>query len=363
VARLFAIISICFAFAAIACPARAAVMQASPVAPIDSDRDGMSDDLEQALLQRFLPSFWVDRNDCAGVPAQFLPALRDPVVASEDATIYGQATPHKSGNIAGSQVELRYYHLWGQDCGSLGHPLDAEHVAVLIEPGPGAFGADGWKALYWYAAAHQDTICDASQITRASGLEADTAGARVWISRGKHASFLRPELCHHGCGGDVCREMSLLAVKRVVNLGEVANPMNGALWAESSQWSLAAKMSRSDFDPQVIARLERLPGSDIAWVNPSLSPAKATIAAGGSTADSIALANRKTDTAISTAGGATGSSLGTTYDKISQSLKKSASGVGRFLRGELRDPKAPRLPQTEPEDALPKTGAPGASNH
>jgi hypothetical protein len=345
---LFAFLSVYFAPVLAAGITSAAATQAVSATTIDSDRDGMSDDLEQALLERFLPSFSIDKSDCAGAPALFLPGRRDPITSSDDNAIYGQATPRHVDRTSASQVELRYYHLWKQDCGAIGHSLDAEHVAVLIEASPEIAGADGWKALYWYAAAHQDTICDASQITRASTLEAGTAGAKVWISRGKHASFLHPELCRHGCGGDVCRDTRLLKVTRVVNLGEVANPMNGALWVESSQWALAAKMSRSDFDPQVIARLERLPASDIAWVNPSLSPAKATIAAGGSTADSIALANRKTDTAISTAGGATGSSLGTTYDKVSQSLKKSASGVGRFLRGELRDPKASHPPHAEP---------------
>jgi hypothetical protein len=351
VARLFAILSMCFAGGVAACSARDGMTQASNVAAIDSDRDGMSDDLEQALLQRFLPSFWVDRNDCAGTPAQFVPTLRDPIVASEDATIYGQATPRKSGSTSRSQVELRYYHLWSQDCGPMGHPLDAEHVAVLIEASPGTVGPDDWKALYWYAAAHQDTICDASQITRASGLDSDTAGARVWISRGKHASFLRPELCEHGCGGDLCREMRPLKVARVVNLGEPASPMNGALWVESSQWSLAAKMSRSDFDLQAVTRLEGLPPSEIAWVNPSLGPTQSTIAAGGSAASALALANRKTGTALSTAEGATGSDLETTYDKVTQSLGKSARGIGRFLRGDVHHAKGKNPPEVQ--DALP----------
>lgn len=358
VARLFAILSICFAAVA-ACSARDAGAQASKGPAIDSDRDGMSDDLEQALLQRFLPSFWIDRNDCAGVPAQFVPARRDPVVASEDATIYGQATPRKSSNIAGSQVELRYYHLWSHDCGPMGHPLDTEHVAVLVEASSGTVGPEDWKALYWYAAAHQNTICDAGQIARASGLDADTAGVHVWISSGKHASFLRPELCGHGCGGDLCREMHPLNVTRVVNLGEPASPMNGALWAESPRWSLAAKMSRSDFDLQAVTRLEGLPPSEIAWINPSLGPTQSTIAAGGSTASALALANRKTGTAISTAEGATGSDLGTTYDKVTRSLEKSARGVGRFLRGDVRHAKGKNPP--EAQGTLPGSDAPDAS--
>ena len=360
VARLFPILLSCFVAACAACTALDAATQPVNAAAIDSDHDGISDDIEQELLQRFLPSFWVDNSDCAGEPAQFRPALRDPVVASEDATIYGQATPRKPGTSSGSRVELRYYHLWSHDCGTLGHTLDAEHVAVLVEAGPGTVGPDDWKALYWYAAAHQDTICDASQIGRASGLDAETTGARVWISRGKHASFLDQELCEHGCGGDLCREMRPLNVTRVVNLGEPERPMNGALWADSSQWSLAAKMARSDFDPRAVARLEGLPPSEIAWVNPSLSPTQSTIAAGGSTASAIALANRKTGTALSTAEDATSSDLGITCDKVTRSLEKSARGVGRFLRGDLRHAKGKNPP--EAQEALPGLDTPDPSS-
>jgi hypothetical protein len=237
----------------------------------------------------------------------------------------------------------------------MGHPLDTEHVAVLIEASSGTVVPDDWKALYWYAAAHQNTICDAGQIARASGLDAATAGAQVWISSGKHASFLRPELCGHGCGADLCREMRPLNVTRVVNLGEPASPMNGALWADSPQWSLAVKMSRSDFDLQALTRLEGLPASEIAWVNPSLGPTQSTIAAGGSTANALALANRKTGTAISTAEDATGSDLGTTYDKVTRSLEKSARGVGRFLRGDIRHAKGKNLPEAHSTLAGPDT--------
>jgi len=38
---------------------------------IDSDHDGMSDALEQALLIQFAPAFMVGRHDCSGLPAQF----------------------------------------------------------------------------------------------------------------------------------------------------------------------------------------------------------------------------------------------------------------------------------------------------
>jgi hypothetical protein len=169
----------------------------------------------------------------------------------------------------------------------MGHALDAEHVAVLLKTSPGADAdkAKTWHAVYWYAAAHEDTVCDASQMTRASTLHAEDRGARVWISAGKHASFLNEELCHHGCGGDRCKNMHALASPGVVNLGELHTPMGGAVWAGSARWPLADKLGRSDFAAVRTERLERLPATDIAWTNPAKRPAQAAILGGNSTVD------------------------------------------------------------------------------
>jgi hypothetical protein len=298
----------------------------------DSDGDGLSDVLEQALLARFAPTLMVSHGDCANVPAVFVSGQAKPLVREENSTIYGQATPQRTEQGAGRFVELHYYHLWSRDCGRMGHPLDTEHVSVLLKRDKSASDLNGWKAVYWYAAAHEDTVCDASQITRSSTLHAEERGATVWISRGKHASFLNEELCRHGCGGDFCEQMEPLTVPEIVNLGEAAKPMNGALWSASSEWPLTTKMGRSDFQETVLARLERLPDSDIAWVYPSKRPAQATIAAGGSTVSALGTSQRNTDSAISLAGDATGGALGKTYRGVTGALGKSARGVGWFLR-------------------------------
>ena len=318
---------------------------------VDSDHDGLSDQLEQELLVHFAPSFHVDPQDCAGRPTFFVPDSMKPVATSEDITIYGAATPWSPHDAKAPLVELRYFHLWRSDCGRMPHALDAEHVSVLIDGASAAEGAKGWRAIYWYAAAHEDTVCDASQMARASTLGAENGGAQVWISRGKHASFLNQELCNRGCGGDVCRPTHGLAVSRIINLGEAARPMNGAVWTASAEWRLAAKLARSDFAPEVLARLEQLPQSDIAWVYPSKRPAQATIAAGGSTADAMAMSNRKTDTALSLAGDATGNALNVSYGKVARSLRNSAKNVERFLNGGYG-------PKKEPPDHLPEGGKP-----
>src|SRR4051812_42573710 len=43
----------------------------SSAAALDSDRDGISDEVEQQLLQQFAPEFMVGSNDCAALPAEF----------------------------------------------------------------------------------------------------------------------------------------------------------------------------------------------------------------------------------------------------------------------------------------------------
>lgn len=329
---------------------------------VDSDRDGLSDGLESVLLGRFAPEVMVSSQDCSVMPGEFLPNTETPYVLADNGTVYGQATlaeavagagktsagagkanagSGKAGAVpvtVGSvrKVELHYYFLWRNDCGRIGHALDAEHVSVLVE-GVGEV-PEGWRALYWYAAAHQDTVCDASQLTRASTIDAEQRGARVWMSSGKHGSFLNRELCRRGCGGDRCEQMKHVPMLPVINLGEPSAAMNGAAWARSSRWALKEKMERSDFTAVRVARLEALPETDVVWAEPSKRPAQAavrggnagvngTLVAGTSTADALGLSSRKTNTAMVVANNRTSAALDSAAQNTGKALTKSASGV------------------------------------
>jgi hypothetical protein len=86
-----------------------------------------------------------------------------------------------------------------------GHDLVAEHVAVfLITDG------DKWKARYWYAAAHEDTGCDRTE---------------------------------------------LLAVPRVIHLGEREQALNEATWVKLRNWQLEQKFA-SDFSTELFVQLD-----------------------------------------------------------------------------------------------------------
>ncbi|HEY0263203.1 MAG TPA: hypothetical protein VGC07_01650 [Granulicella sp.] len=310
--RLIAALLLCLA-------AGAAWGQASP--SVDSDHDGLSDALEELLLTQFAPRLMVSREDCSVLPATFAAEERVPRVVSDDGTLYGQAFPVKDG------IELHFYHLWRRDCGELGHALDAEHVSALLEQ-----GAEGrWQARYWYAAAHEDTVCDASQITRAATVDAEKTGARVWISAGKHASFLHEELCAYGCGGDRCRAMEELKTSRIVNMGEEGAPMHGAVWVRAAAWPLLDKMRRSDFSTVRVKRLERLPESDIAWANPAKRPMQATILGGNAGAGGAATGVRATDAALAVADDHTEDALGTAMQSTGTALSKSFRNVRKAL--------------------------------
>jgi hypothetical protein len=297
---------------------------------LDSDHDGLSDEVEGALLAKFSPAFMIGHEDCSIRPAQFVLDEKRPTVMADDGTIYGQAFPRK--NHPG-EVELHYYHLWRRDCGEMGHRLDTEHVSALIHFGGNVGEA---RAMYWYAAAHEDTICDASQLTRAETIDADDRGAKVWISEGKHASFLSERLCTHGSGGDQCEQMEPLKTKQIINLGESHAPMGGIVWLASAEWPLSEKMERTDFTDARVARMQGLPKTDVAWANPSKRPAQGAILGANAGINGAEIGARSTDTALGVAGDSTNSALSVTADKTGHALKSSSQNVWDALKKSVK---------------------------
>lgn len=215
-------------------------------------------------------------------------------------------------------VELHYYHLWSRDCGRMGHNLDAEHVSVLVKAVEPDTTAGAWKAVYWYAAAHEDTACDVSHGASAKALGAEHQGPQVWISAGKHASFLREEQCRGSCGADQCDAAFTLIPGRVINIGESGSPLNGAAWATSKLWLLARKM-QPDFTSVLVARLEG--GTGVVSANESRASLRAVIAAGASSFQAIDTGNRHTGDAFSTA-----------TDAADRGLRRAAISAGSALK-------------------------------
>ena len=287
----------------------------------DSDGDGLPDALEQALLTQFMPSFMVGRGDCSDLPGEFAADVKTPTVTAQNGTIYGQVFPAKDAGKAASaesEVEIHFYHLWRADCGKHGHALDTEHVSALVRDSGGE-----WTALYWYAAAHENTVCDVSQIARASTLDAVHHGPKIWISPGKHASYLNQAMCEKGCGADRCEEMVPLRVHAIINLGEPGHPMNGSVFVASRRWPLKQKMETSNFPAEVLARVDQLPATDIAWFHAGRHPAQGVIAVSGTTEDALAKGGAETSDALATGDVHTSKALATAHDSTGNALQKS----------------------------------------
>lgn len=282
----------------------------TPVSQIDSDHDGLSDEFEQRLLEKFQPTFMISANDCAGKPASFQPSVMVPTAIKKDGTIYGQAFP-----VSKNTVEIHYYTLWGRDCGRISHPLDVEHIAALVSlDGPEP------RALYWYAGAHEKTVCDISSGARSAAVDAADRGPRVWSSSGKHALYLRENMCQSGCGADSCVDNSELPrPTEIVNVGELDAPANGSVWTSSTSWVLRDKM-HSDFPPEVIARLDATAGDSVITLRGS-STVRGTI--------------QESDTVLGAAGSGalhTQSAFDTADTHTSSSLRRAANATGRSLR-------------------------------
>jgi hypothetical protein len=274
----------------------------------DADRDGLEDSFEQALLEKFVPTFFLNPSDCDAGPSEFALDSMEPKSVAKNGTIYGQVLR------SGSHLEIHYYHLWSKDCGRrMHHALDAESVSVLLR-------ADGeeWRAIHWYAATHENTLCDMSHAIRASATD---RGATVWISKDKHASFFSRELCAKGCGNDDCSGTKRLQVSKLVNIGEPGAPMNGAAWIAAQAWPLAGKM-QPDFTE---ALLSRMPRGETAELLPAREPVRgmrSTIKVAGTTYGALETANDQTTSAV-------GTGIGTAVSSTRKALKSAARWVFR----------------------------------
>mgnify|MGYP001011502187 CR=1 FL=1 len=292
-----------------------AVLFATATLAADHDHDGLSDSLEQKLLERFRPHFMVSTGECDVLPAEFAEGDA-PTVKARNGTLYGHAFAHETGAI-----ELHWFHLWANDCGRRSHPLDVEHVSALVQKVKG-----DWKARFWFAAAHQDTLCDAAHGARAEHLDAVNRGARVWISQGKHASFLSLEACARGCGGDRCDSGRALPEKKIINLGEKDHPLHGAGWIHSRHWEFTSKL-HTDFPAPSLARMVNADG--VTSVGSGLRPVQAVVAGANNALD-------HTGNAFTTAGEQTEGSLALSAEKVGQSLKTAKDKAARWIRGRTR---------------------------
>ena len=153
----------------------------------------------------------------------------------------------------------------------------------------------------------------------------------IWISSGKHASFLTENLClRMGCGGDRCERMIPFSPGRIINLGEPGAPLNGAVWIASGSWQLAEKMT-SDFDDSVRLKLERLEREEVTFLNGPPPPSKALLLAGNKIIGALETGLSETETALSITSCQTGRTVKRALSEAGGSLQRSLKKVGKWL--------------------------------
>jgi len=135
--------------------------------------------------------------------------------------------------------------------------------------------------------------------------------------------YLNETLCHAGCGADRCVDMVALPPGKIVDLGEPGHPMNGSIFIASSEWPLMGKMSNTNFPPEPIARLNRLPETDIAWFSAGKHPARKVVAVSSSTEQVIAGGAHDTTSALSDAGTFTGAAISVAQDGTGNALQRT----------------------------------------
>ena len=97
-----------------------------------------------------------------------------------------------------------------------------------------------------------------------------------------------------------------------------------------------AKMSATNFPAAAVARLNQLPETDIAWINPGRHPAQGVIAKSNITGQVIADSGRNTTTAISLAINSTEDSLSTANGSTGEAVSIAGDSTGNALQKSYR---------------------------
>jgi len=175
----------------------------------DNDGDGIDDDLEQQLAERFFPqiiySFY---ESCSGPePKPFLFRARHP-------SVYGV--------VHTEYILINYVQLYDDDCGPNGHSGDNESFATFLR-----WNGGDWEFASVSATAHWADVCETMTARGTPDL---------WVGSNKHGTYADPNAC--GCwGSDVCSSTNGHVLPHILyNVGEPDHQLINDLGVVKQQW-------------------------------------------------------------------------------------------------------------------------------
>jgi hypothetical protein len=216
----------------------------APLAAVDSDGDGVSDEIEARVASEYLPFVSLHKNDTCTTRGIVFRATKH---------------PRNPGKLAVYGVVL-----WDRDCGANGHNGDDEGFGVVIDPTKR--GAAGILAVRTIS--HQNTPCESkgtcgvcpgmdrcTTVTTALG-----AYPVIFASKNKHGNYVKESKCDGSffcdSGGCELRTVAELQSTRIpiLNVGEptrqlVTNLTTQGFITAANGWRSANLMNFNPWRP------------------------------------------------------------------------------------------------------------------
>ena len=221
---------------------------------IDNDLDGISDELEQVLLNAYVPKFvqFAD-DDCPGPstgtsdPAdsnvvvchifpmfqQYVNSSDEPVLYAAPASLVNENCLHTGLSWFENNILIYGALLYGRDCGLNGHTADVEGFAVSIKY-TGTNDGIAWRndtdLNHWegnkiQTTSHAGTLCEGIETFTFRSSSNPNGKDTIYPSPDKHGNYLTRAQCSSSFICDpACDDPFTLKKIKVVNIGEENNP-------------------------------------------------------------------------------------------------------------------------------------------
>jgi len=244
---------------------------------IDDDFDGLSDQLEQILLNTYVPKFvQFSDDDCPGPstgtsnPAdsnlvvchifplfqQYVNGSTAPVLYNEPAALVNEKCLEAGISWFENTVMIYGALLYGRDCGLTGHTADVEGFAVSIHYTGTSDGIawrsdtdlNHWEGYKIQTTSHAGTICEGIETFPFRSNTNPNGKDTIYPSPDKHGNYLTRAQCGSSFICDpACNNPFTLKKIKIINVGEENNPFVSDLGLYYSGYAGESPWSNNDF--------------------------------------------------------------------------------------------------------------------